>query len=106
MFRTRISKLVPVLPKKINRRIALYAASVAQDPVILMDRVKVEDPTDRGPVTQRGIRQGRNFEVRDGRVAILGFHDHPREMWVTEDFQELAEYCQQQGWLKIEGPAS
>jgi len=94
-----------VLPKN-YRRIALYAASLAQDPVILMDRIVVEDLTDRGPVTQSGIRQCLNFEVRDGKVAILGFHDHPREMWITEDYNEVAEYCQQQGWLKIDGPAS
>ena len=103
MFRRRRINLISVLPKN-YRSIALYAARVAVDPVILMDRIVVEDLSDRGPVTQRGIRRCINFEVRDGAAEILGFHDHPNEMWIAEAYSELAEYCEQQGWLKIEGP--
>jgi hypothetical protein len=57
-------------------------------------------------VTQKGIRRCRNFEVRDGAVPILGFHDHPNEMWVAEDYRALAEHCAAAGWLKLQGPAS
>jgi len=98
-------RLIAVLPKN-YRSIALHAISVAQDPVVLVDRERTTDFSERGPLTQRGIRACINFEVRDGSRAILGFHDHPSEMWVTETYACVAEYCAEQGWLKIEGGAS
>lgn len=98
-------RLIPVLPKN-YRSIALHAISVAEDPVVLVDGERTTDFSEGGPLTQRGIRSCINFEVRDGSRAILVFDDRPNDMWVTEIFSCVAEYCAQRGWLKIEGGAS
>jgi hypothetical protein len=98
-------RLIPVLPTN-YRRIALAAIERAAIPVVLMNREHVTDFSEAGPVTQKGIRRCRNFEVRDGTIPILGFHDHPDEMWVAEDYRALAEHCAAAGWLKLQGPAS
>jgi len=98
-------KLIPVHPKN-YRSVALYAIQVAKTPVVLVNRKPIVDFTESGPLTQKGIRQMRDFEVRDGDTPILGFHDHPDEMWVAEAQAAIAEHCQAQGWLKIEGRAS
>lgn len=95
-------KLIPVLPKN-YRHIALHAVAVAARPVVLMDRRAVEDLSERGPMTQAGIRGCRDFEVRDGGVPILGFHDHPNEMWVSNGYAHVAEHCASRGWLRIQG---
>lgn len=103
--RSMSDKLIPVLPKN-YRSIAIHAIGVAAEPVVLMDRKRVQDFTTTGPVTPKGIRACIDFEVWDGRKPILGFHDHPDQMWVTESYHAVAEYCAAQGWLKIQGPAS
>jgi hypothetical protein len=96
---------IPVLPKN-YRSIALYAIESASEPVLLINRKREDDFSESGPLTQKGIRNLRNFEIRDGETPILGFHDHPNEMWVTEDYEALAHYCEEKGWLKIQGRAS
>ena len=83
------------------RRIVLAAIEVAADPVVLMNGKRVTDFSEAGPVTQKGIRRCRDFEVRDGSVEILGFHDHPNEMWVAEDYRALADRCAAEGWLEL-----
>lgn len=96
---------IPVLPKN-YRRIALYAIGLAEKPLVLVDRREVRDFSESGPLTQAGIRSCRDFEIRDGEAPILGFHDHPREMWVDMRYRALAEHCAAQGWLKLEGNVS
>lgn len=96
---------IPVLPKN-YRRIALYAIEQAESPVVLVDGKRTDDFSELGPLTQKKIRNCRDFEIHDGNASILGFHDHPREMWITEDYATLAMHCQAQGWLKIQGSAS
>jgi hypothetical protein len=98
-------KLIPVRPKN-YRNVALYAIQAAQSPVVLVNRKPIIDFSESGPLTQKGMRQMRDFEVRDGEKPILGFHDHPDEMWVAEAHASVAEHCQAQGWLAIEGRAS
>ena len=98
-------KWIPVLPKN-YRSIALHAISIALQPVVLMNRKPVADLSERGPLTQRGIRSCTDFEVRNGTEPILGFHDHPNEMWVTLPYIAVAEYCAEQGWLTIQSHAS
>jgi len=102
---TMPGKAFPVRPKN-YRQIALFAISRAASPVVLMDRTSVEDFSEAGPVTQKGIRRCRDFEIRDGVTSILGFHDHPDEMWVAESYAAIADHCAAQGWLKIQGPAT
>jgi len=97
-------KAILVLPTN-YRRIALYAISVAADPVVYVNRKRVEDFSEAGPLTQKKIRPLRDFEIRDGKSPILGFHDHPNEMWVSEAYAAVAEYCASQGWLKIRHPS-
>ena len=98
-------KLIPVLPTN-YRRIALAAIARAADPVVLMNGKPVTDFSEAGPVTQKGIHRCRDFEVRDGTVPILGFHDHPNEMWVAEDYRPLVQHCIAEGWLTVQAPAS
>jgi hypothetical protein len=102
---TMPGKAVPVRPKN-YRQIALYAISRAASPVVLMNRKRVEDFSEAGPVTQKGIRSCRDFEILDGAASILGFHDHPDQMWVAESYVAIAEHCAAQGWMKIQGPAT
>jgi hypothetical protein len=97
--------LIPVLPKN-YRRIALHAIQSAVEPVVLVNQKRVEDFSEAGPLTQRGIRALRNFEIRDGSRPILGFHDHPSEMWVCASHADVAQYCAMQGWLTIQGGAA
>jgi hypothetical protein len=94
-------KWIPVRPKN-YRRIALYAIEHATDPIVLMNGRRVSDFSESGQLTQKGIRPCRDFEIRDGTVPILGFHDHPDEMWIVDSRRELADHCAAQGWLKIE----
>lgn len=94
-------KLIPVLPKN-YRRIALYAIGVSTDPAVVGDRTRITDYSETGVLTQKGIRQFVNFEIRDGNKPILGFHDHPNDMWVSEQYAEVARYCESKGWLKVQ----
>lgn len=98
-------KLIPVRPKN-YRSVALYAIRAAHTPVVLVNRKPIIDFSESGRLTQKGIRQMRDFEVRDGDTPILGFHDHPDAMWVAVGHASIAEHCQEQGWLEIEGRAS
>ena len=93
--------MIAVLPKN-YRAIALRAIGAAQSPVVLMNKKVVFDFSERGPVTQKGIGACRDFEVRDGSTPILGFHDHPREMWVSKKYKAVAQDCAEAGWLKVE----
>lgn len=70
---------------------------------VLMNKRRVSDYSTNGPVTQKGIRACRDFEVRDGATPILGFHDHPDGMWIAAAYSDLADHCSREGWLKIEG---
>ena len=97
--------LIPVLPKN-YRSIAIYALESAHKPTLLINNKQETDFSETGPLTQKKIRSLIDFEIRDDVIPILGFHDHPNEMWINERFKTLAEHCEKQGWLKIEGPAS
>jgi len=103
-WRKRV-KWITVLPKN-YRSIALYAINNLETPEVLLDGKKVLDFTDQGPLTQAGLRNCRNFEIRNGKEGVLGFHDHPSEMWVSEIYRHIASHCEEQGWLQIEGKAS
>ena len=96
-----MTELLGVTPTN-YRRIALHAIGLAKRPVVLMDHGRVHDFSETGPLTQRGIRESRDFEILDDQEPILGFHDHPDEMWIAAGYRELAEYCATQGWLRIE----
>ena len=93
------------MPKN-YRSIALYVIGIADNPVVLFENRKTTDFTESGPLTQKRLRVCLNFEIRDGKTPIIGFHDHPNEMWIAEGFEEVAEHCQSQGWLKIQRGAS
>jgi hypothetical protein len=98
-------KLIPVLPKN-YRSICLRAIELASYPKVMMDKQAITDFPEQGKLTQEYIRNCVNFEIKDGNVSILGFHDHPKEMWINENYQDFANYCELQGWLRIEGPAA
>ena len=98
-------RLIPVLPKN-YRSICLHAIEIASEPCVVVDNDLVTDFSERGRLTQKGIRNCTNLEIRDRDVGIVGFHDHPSEMWINENYQDFANYCEHQGWLQIQGPAS
>ncbi len=93
--------MIAVLPKN-YRAIALRAIEAAQSPVVLMNKKAVTDFSESGPITQKGIAACRDFEVRDGSIPILGFHDHPSEMWVSTTYKLVAQDCAEAGWLKVQ----
>jgi len=93
--------LIPVLPKN-YRSIILHAVSVAKQPCVLANHQAVTDFSEQGPLTQKNILGLRDLEVRDGARPILGFHDHPNQMWVSADYTEFASHCQSKGWLKVQ----
>jgi len=94
-------KLIAVHPKN-YRSIALKAIEIAKVPRVFLDKEEVFDFSDRGPLTQAGIRRCIDFVIKDGKTKIVGFHDHPDEMWVTQPFREFAAFCESQGWLAIQ----
>ena len=67
-----------------------------------MNKRPVSDFSENGPITQKGIAACRDFEIRDGSTPILGFHDHPSEMWISEAYGKVAQDCAEAGWLKVE----
>jgi hypothetical protein len=79
---------------------------IAKRPVVFVDRKAISDFSEQGPLTQKKIRGLIDFEIRDGKSPILGFHDHPNEMWVAEAYAHVAEHCEAAGWLEIQGVAS
>jgi len=93
--------MIAVRPKN-YRAIALRAIEAAKVPVVLMNKRAISDFSENGPITQQGIASCRNFEIRDGTEPILGFHDHPREMWISQTYAEIARDCSEAGWLKVE----
>jgi hypothetical protein len=101
----RKAELIPVSPKN-YRSIVLHAIATVADPKVYMDGCLITDLSERGPLTQRRLKKCIDFVVRNGGQDVLGFHDHPREMWITIDYGEIAEFCEKEGWLKIEGTAS
>lgn len=98
-------KLIPVLPKN-YRAIALEAIRVASKEKVIFNKKEIYDFTESGVLTQKELRNCKNFEIRDGDTPILGFHDHPSQMWISENYWVFAKVCEDAGWLKIEGQAS
>lgn len=98
-------RLIPALPKN-YRSICLHAIEIASEPRVLIDNYVVTDFSEQGKLTQKGITNCTDLEIQDGGIGILGFHDHPNEMWINENYQDFANYCEHQGWLRIQAPAS
>lgn len=102
--KVKSTTLIPVLPKN-YRAIALEAIEISEQPKVLYNKKEIFDFSERGPITQNNLRKCRDFEVRDGDTPIFGFHDHPSQMWISTDYSSFAEFCKEEGWLTIEGPA-
>lgn len=94
--------VIPVLPK-CCRRILLRAIELAENPVVLVNGVRVTDFSPTGPLVREKLNTYINLVVRDGVRPVVGYHDHPREMWIDEAYSDFAVYCASQQWLKIEG---
>jgi len=94
-------KFVAVLPKN-YRSIALYTIAQLKSPKVFMNKKEISDLTDQGNLTQKGIRNCRAFLICEGKEEVLGFGDHPNEMWITVKYRPIAEFCEKQKWLKIQ----
>ena len=92
---------IAVLPKH-YRAIVLEVLASFPDATVWVEEQRCDDFSEAGPLTQRGIAGLRNFEIRTESAPILGFHDHPREMWIDSEFRDLAERLDNLGHLKIE----
>ena len=95
--------LIAVRPKH-YRAIVLETLAAVPDATVWVDKRRCEDFSEAGPLTQRGIAALRDFEIRTANVSIVGFHDHPREMWIDGEFRSLAERLRALGHLAIETP--
>ena len=93
--------LIPVRPKH-YRAIVLEVLASFPDVTAWVDRHRCDDFSEAGPLTQRRIAGLRDFEMRSGGRSILGFHDHPREMWIDGECMALAERLHALGHLTIE----
>jgi hypothetical protein len=92
---------IAVLPKH-YRAIVLEVLASFPDVTVWVEEHRCDDFSEAGPLTQRGIAGMRNFEIRTQGTPILGFHDHPSEMWIDSEFRALAERLHDLGHLKIE----
>ena len=92
---------IAVLPKH-YRAIVLEVIASFPDATVWVEKRRCGDLSETGPLTQRGIAKMRDFEIRTGSTPILGFHDHPREMWIDSQFRDLAERLAHLGHLEIE----
>lgn len=97
------NKLIWVRPKN-YRRIALYAIENCKEPSVWMDGARVDDYSENGLLVQRLIRRCIDFIIMDGDEKVLGFHDHPDQMWVSKKYKHIAEHCANESWLKIDRP--
>jgi hypothetical protein len=95
-----VDKYISVTPTN-YRRIAIRAIEECKEPMVWMDSLLVEGFSEDGPLVQGKIRNCIDFLIKDGNEEVLGFHDHPNEMWITEKYRSVAEYCQKEEWLKI-----
>ena len=93
--------LISVRPKH-YRAIVLEVLAAVPNASVWLDGWRCDDVSERGPLTQRGIAGLLNFEIRAGGASILGFHDHPDQMWIDGDFESLAKRLQALGHLTIE----
>jgi hypothetical protein len=94
--------LIAVLPRH-YRAIVLEVLAAFPDATVWVEHQRCSDLSEAGPLTQHGIAHMRDFEIRtDSGIPILGFHDHPREMWINADFRTLAERLANVGHVKIE----
>jgi hypothetical protein len=96
--------VIPVRPRH-YRAIVLEVLAAVPDATVWLDGRRCDDLSEQGPVTQRGIAALRDFEIRAGGSSILGFHDHPDQMWVDGEFEGLALRLQALGHLQIERQA-
>ena len=104
-WKRKQAKLIPVRPRN-YRRICLRAIEVAVEPHVFFQGKEISDFSEAGVLTQHSLRGCYDFAILDGKKLVLMFHDHPDEMGISEEYEALALFCAEQGWLKIEGPAS
>jgi hypothetical protein len=93
--------MIAVLPRH-YRAIVLEVLASFPGVTVWVDKRRCDDFSEAGPLTQRGIARLRDFEIRTENTPILGFHDHPREMWMNGDFHALAQRLAELGHLRIE----
>ena len=92
---------ISVLP--INyRAIVLFSISNLRNPLVMGNNRVINDFSESGPITQKGLKDFIDFIIKDDGHDVIGFHDHPNEMWVNKEYLHIAKYCSDKGWLKIE----
>lgn len=95
------SMVIWVRPKN-YRSIALHAIENCENPVVWADGTRIQDFSEKGLLVQKLIGRFIDFVIKNGDEEVLGFHDHPDQMWVSQKYKHIAQYCAEQGWLKID----
>ena len=94
--------LIGVIPKN-YRQIVMYVLEHHQGSKVYCNKKLCTDYSTDGNLTQSGIKILKDFLIIAGNgKELIGFHDHPNEMWLSTELSALAKYCENQGWLKIE----
>jgi len=93
-------RLIRVIPGNL-RAIAVYAIENISRPQVMLDSKSVKDYSIRGPLQRSRIADAVDFEIRDGAHPVMGFHDGPAHMWFSHRYADIAQHCEEQGWLKF-----
>lgn len=62
------------------------------------------DVNDTNYISQDGMKDLLNFRILNGDDPVMGYHDHPSEMWISEKHRPLALYMEEQKWLTVQFP--
>ena len=93
-------ELIRISPSDLGA-ITLFALDQLKKPNILLDSNAVKDYSDTGPLNHETLSKAQDLEIRDGHEPVMGFHSSPANMWVNNNYKQLAEQCAKSGWLKI-----
>ena len=66
------------------RGIVMLAVDELKKPTILVEGKPVRDYSPKGPLQSENIGNCSDFEIRDGRNPVMGFHEGPRNMWISK----------------------
>ena len=91
-------ELIRITPSDLGG-IALFALDQLKKPNILLNSDSVRDYSNEGPLNHEDLSQAQNFEIRDGLEPVMGFLGSPANMWVNNNYIDLANLCCQNGWM-------
>jgi len=82
------------------RSIAICAIAQVKKPHILLDGKSVTDYSNSGPLKNENLKAVRDFEIRDGKRPVMGFHDGAANMWFCAEYKLVLDQCRANGWIE------